>query len=66
MDTRGAGSFNRKFKTMSAGTLFLGLVWAAFIIFGAVDTYSDIWPFGVLLAVITVVLAIRNYRLKKK
>lgn len=51
---------------MSAGTVFLGLAWAAFIIFGAVDTYADIWPFGVLLAVITVVLAIRNYRLKKK
>jgi uncharacterized membrane protein YoaK (UPF0700 family) len=51
---------------MTLGTLFLGLVWLAFIVFVVIGGFSDIWYFGVLLAVITVVLGIRNYRLKKK
>lgn len=51
---------------MSMGTVFLALVWSAFVIFGIVGGFEDIWPFGVLMAVITGVLAIRNYKLKKK
>jgi hypothetical protein len=51
---------------MTLGTLFLGLVWLAFIVFGVIGGFKDIWYFGVLLAAITITLAIRNYKLKKK
>lgn len=51
---------------MNIGIVFLGLAWAFFIWFGFARTFLDIWPFGVLLGVITIVLAVRNYRLKKK
>lgn len=51
---------------MSLGTVILALVWAAFVIFGMVRTFADIWPFGVLLGLITIALAIRNYYLKRK
>lgn len=52
---------------MTIGTVFLGLAWVFFVIVGMVaGTFIEIWPFGVLLTVITGVLAVRNYKLKKK
>lgn len=52
---------------MSIGTVFLGLAWLFFFIVWIVaGTANEIWPFGALLIVITIVLGIRNYRLKRK
>lgn len=51
---------------MSMGTVFFVLVWGAFILFGIIGGFGNIWPFGVLMAVISGVLAIRDYRLKRK
>jgi hypothetical protein len=51
---------------MNIGIFFLGLCWAFFIWFGLARTFSDIWPFGVILFLITGALAISRYKLKKK
>ncbi len=45
---------------MKMGLTFLLLAFGCFIWFGIAGGFSDIWPFGVLLAVISVVLIIAN------
>lgn len=50
---------------MNLGTVMLGLVWIFWIVLAFI-AWGDVWYFGVLLAVITIVLAVRNFYLKKK
>jgi hypothetical protein len=51
---------------MKLGIVFLLLAFGCFVWFGLARTFSDIWPFGVLLAVIAAVLIIFNHRNRKK
>jgi hypothetical protein len=51
---------------MNIGIVFLGLAWLIFIASGFIYGFGEIKWFGVLLAAITITLAIRNYKLKKK
>lgn len=51
---------------MSIGYVFLFGAWAIWVISGVIYGFGEIVWFGVLMAVITGVLAIRNYRLKRK
>lgn len=49
---------------MNIGTVFILLVWIAFIVFGIVGGFADIWPFGILIAVLTTVIVVYNIRKK--
>lgn len=47
---------------MKLGIVFLLLAFAFFVWFGIAGGFHDIWPFGVLLVIITIVLYIFNWR----
>jgi hypothetical protein len=51
---------------MNIGIAFLGGAWLLFLASGILYGFREIYAFGILLAVITIVIAVRNYKLKKK
>lgn len=50
---------------MSLGTGILGAVWIFWIVLAFI-AWDEVKWFGAILAVITIVLAVRNYYLKRK